>query len=190
MPQPASFLLGCSWEGVWNLTLQHVPYQPDQAEVLRMASERLYFFNFFFLGCTVLYDVASFPNQGSNPCLLQWKHGLNHWTAREVVLVLCLDSLVVSDSLWPYGLEPTRLLCSWNSPGKNIGMGCHALLQGIFLMQGSNPCLLWFLHSGRFFTIEPLTTYMLSESHILFIIFIKFEEIDTIHFFPYKKTDK
>ena len=29
-----------------------------------------------------------------------------------------------------------------DSPGKNTGMGCHALLQGIFPTQGSNPCLL------------------------------------------------
>ena len=33
-----------------------------------------------------------------------------------------------------------RLLCPWNSPGKSIRVGCHALLQGIFLGQGSNPC--------------------------------------------------
>ena len=32
-----------------------------------------------------------------------------------------------------------RLLCPWNSPGKNTGVGCHVLLQGIFLTQGSNP---------------------------------------------------
>ena len=31
-------------------------------------------------------------------------------------------------------------------PSKNIGVGCHALLQGIFLTQGSNPCLLCLLH--------------------------------------------
>ena len=31
---------------------------------------------------------------------------------------------------------------SWNSPGKNTGVGCHFLLQGIFLSQGSNPHLL------------------------------------------------
>ena len=29
-----------------------------------------------------------------------------------------------------HGLEPTRLLCPWDSPGKNTGVGCHALLQG------------------------------------------------------------
>ena len=32
---------------------------------------------------------------------------------------------------------PTRLLCLWNSPGKNTGVGCHALLQGVFPTQGS-----------------------------------------------------
>ena len=35
--------------------------------------------------------------------------------------------------------EPSRLLCSWDFPGKNTGVGCHCLLQGIFLTQGSNP---------------------------------------------------
>ena len=35
----------------------------------------------------------------------------------------------------------TRLLCPWDSPGKNTGVGCHFLLQGIFLTQGSNPSL-------------------------------------------------
>ena len=47
---------------------------------------------------------------------------------------------------------PTSLLCPWNFPGKNTGVGCHFLLQGIFLNQGLNPCLLCLLHwVGRFF---------------------------------------
>ena len=37
-------------------------------------------------------------------------------------------------------------LCPWDSPGKNTGVGYHALLQGIFLTQGLNPHLLWLLH--------------------------------------------
>ena len=48
---------------------------------------------------------------------------------------------VVSDSLWPRGLQPTRLLCPWDSPGKNTGVGYHFPLQGIFPTQGSNPGL-------------------------------------------------
>ena len=46
----------------------------------------------------------------------------------------------------PYGLWPTRLLCPWDSPGKNTGVGCHALLHGIFLTQGSNSRLSRLLH--------------------------------------------
>ena len=41
----------------------------------------------------------------------------------------------LSDSLWPRGLQPTRLLCPWNFPGKTIGVGCHFLLQGILPSQ-------------------------------------------------------
>ena len=41
------------------------------------------------------------------------------------------------------GTVASRLLCPWDSPGKNIGVDCRALLQGIFLTQGSN---LWLLH--------------------------------------------
>ena len=36
-------------------------------------------------------------------------------------------------------MKPTRLLCPWGSPGKNIGVGCHFLLQGVFLNPGLNP---------------------------------------------------
>ena len=49
---------------------------------------------------------------------------------------------VVSDSSWPHGLQPTRLLHPWDFSGKSTGVGCHFLLQGIFPTQGSNPGLL------------------------------------------------
>ena len=35
----------------------------------------------------------------------------------------------MSDSVWPHGRQPTRLPHSWDSPGKNTGVGCHFLLQ-------------------------------------------------------------
>ena len=51
----------------------------------------------------------------------------------------------------PYGLG--RFLHPWASPGKNTGMGCHTLLQGIFLTQGLNLPLLCLLHwQAMFFT--------------------------------------
>ena len=55
-------------------------------------------------------------------------------------------STVVFNSLWPHGLEPAKLLCPWASLGKSTGVGCHALLQGIFPPQGWNRHLLNFLH--------------------------------------------
>ena len=41
---------------------------------------------------------------------------------------VCYVASVMPDSLQPYGLEPARLLCPWDSPGMNTGVGCHALL--------------------------------------------------------------
>jgi len=41
---------------------------------------------------------------------------------------------------------PTRLLCPWEFPGKKTGVGCHFLLQGIFMTQGLNPHLLQLMH--------------------------------------------
>ena len=48
----------------------------------------------------------------------------------------------VSNGLRTHGLWPTRLLYSWDFPGKNSGVDCHVLLQGIFLTQGLNAFLL------------------------------------------------
>ena len=56
---------------------------------------------------------------------------------------------VVSDSLQSHRLQPTRLLSLWDFPGKNTGVDFHFLLQGIFLTQGSDMCLLhsrWILY--------------------------------------------
>ena len=53
---------------------------------------------------------------------------------------------IMSNSLWSHGLQPTRLLCPWDFPGKNTGVGCHFLLQGTFSTQGSNLHLLCLLH--------------------------------------------
>ena len=41
----------------------------------------------------------------------------------------CEVASVVSNSVWPHRRQPTRLLCPWDSPGKNTGVGCHFPLQ-------------------------------------------------------------
>ena len=52
----------------------------------------------------------------------------------------------MSDSWWLDGLWPARLLCPWDFPGKNSGVGCHFLLQRIFLIQELKLNLIRLLH--------------------------------------------
>ena len=60
-----------------------------------------------------------------------------------------LDSQSCPTLCDPLDYKPSRLLCPWDFLGKNIGVGCHFLLQRIVLTQASNPCLLhcsWILY--------------------------------------------
>ena len=69
-------------------------------------------------------------------CLLTWQKfrtGLNS---------CCLVAKSCQTLLRLHGLQPARLLCPWDSPGKNTGVGCRFFLQGNFLTQGSNSRLL------------------------------------------------
>ena len=76
-----------------------------------------------FLGATqCTYPVPSLP----------FKTKLRKGFYENCLLLLLFRCGVVSDSWRPHGLKPTRPLCPWDSPGKNPGVGCHALLQGIF----------------------------------------------------------
>ena len=71
-----------------------------------------------------------------------------------------LSCLVMLNSLRLHRLQPARLLCPWYFPGKSTGAGCHFLLQGILLAQGSNLHFLHLLHwqtdsLSLFFITEP-----------------------------------
>ena len=44
----------------------------------------------------------------------------------------------------PRTVQPARLLCAWDSPGRNTRVGCHSLLQRVFPTRGLNPGLLHF----------------------------------------------
>jgi len=59
-------------------------------------------------------------------------------------ILAIIFQLTIFDAMKNYGLWPARLLCPWDSPGKNIGVGGRSLLQGIFPTQGSNLGLLHF----------------------------------------------
>ena len=101
------------------------------------------------------------------------------------ILKLCARACsVVSNSLWLCGLEPARLLCPWDSPGKNTGVGCHFLLQGIFPTQGSNPYLFCLLHwqMGSLPLVPPSGSSTMSFCslivHFFFYCWIIFHSMD------------
>ena len=96
-------------------------------------------FNFF-----KLRHVAAVPEH----CLLFYSHPLKYLFALEIVACIrvCAQLLGCIDSLQPRRLQPAWLFCAWNFPVKDVGVDCHFLLQGIFLTQRSNPCLLGLLH--------------------------------------------
>ena len=123
------------------------------------------------VGCRFLLQ-GIFLTQGSNPHHLPGRWILYHWASREalyrvfylmtktyvlywrengdihvntviqnVMKVWNVNHSVKSGSLWPYGLD-LQGSCPWNSPGKNAGVGCYSLLQGIYLTQRFNTSLL------------------------------------------------
>ena len=91
-----------------------------------------------------------------NMTLVSWQHGLPSNTGPMSIghcpnlfplrtLNRHCVCLCVSHSVWLFvihGLWPARLLCPWDSPGKNTGVGSCSLCQGIFLTQGSKLGLL------------------------------------------------
>ena len=88
-------------------------------------------------------------DQTCSYCLLPWQAGslplvppgkpiCGSWPC-------CLVTVTSDSSATPWAVA-TRLLCPWDFPGKNTGVGYHFLLQGIFLTQGSNQSLWRLLH--------------------------------------------
>ena len=90
----------------------------------RLSSLSLFFFFFFFVQNCLQYSYNSF------------------YFCKIDSICECVSHSVVSDSVTPWTVQPTRLLCPWNSPDKNTGVSSYSLLQGIFPSQESNPDLL------------------------------------------------
>ena len=100
------------------------------------------------------------PNKGRGNGM-NWEVGIDIYSTGVCVCVcecacpcVCMHP-VISDSLQHHKLQPASLLCPWNFSGKNNGVGCHFLLQGIFPTQGSNLCFASPALTGRFFTTSP-----------------------------------
>ena len=77
-----------------------------------------------------------------NPAWTAWLQSKREWRDANIHIhniIVAQSCLTLCD---PMDYSPTRLLCPWNAPGKNTRVDSHFLLQGIFLIQELNPCLL------------------------------------------------
>ena len=97
------------------------------------------------LCCSRVWSFGDFKTLGALPESILSSPLLSYKSQNSILLILSWkwkwSHSVLSNSLQPHGLSPTRLLHPWDFPGKNTGVGCHFLLQGSFLIQGSNPGL-------------------------------------------------
>ena len=109
-------LLHCS-QILYQLSYQGSPSRYLPREVKNTTCKDLYIndYNTFISGSKKMGEKSKHPTTRVKG---KWSHS------------------VMSNSLWPHGL-----LRPWDSPGKNTGVDCHFLLQGIFLTQGLNPGL-------------------------------------------------
>ena len=81
-----------------------------------------------------------------------------------------ISDSIMSDSFAIPWTVSCQAPCPWSSPGKDTGVGCHFLLQGIFLIQGLNPGLLhcrkilyWLSYQGSPRTREEATQWVEGE---------------------------
>ena len=149
--QPQNFLVTVDHFNLHLFANISVPHPISWQVYLSLFSRVLYKWNHVVL----LYHATEFENTPPKryvPILILsylWSLFGNEvifmelrWAPTEWEKVRSVSCTIVSNSLQSHGLQPARILCPWDSPGKNSGVGCHALLQGIFLTQGSNPGLL------------------------------------------------
>ena len=136
--------------------------------------------------CQPPFQISSLKHRlhhNSNKCRIVERHlsenqkinCINPGRANNTKLIIIekkvklIESQSCLNSFQPHGLQPTRLLCPWDSPSKNTRVGSPSLLQGIFLTQGSNPGLLHCKHmlyclshqgSPNHYWVSPFKTTM------------------------------
>ena len=99
----------------WRRCIRSVPFTFSAAAAKLLQS------------CPTLCDPIDSSLPGSSvPGILQAR--TLEWVAISFSNAWKWSHSVVSDSSRPHGLQPSRLLCPWDSPGKSAGVGCHCLL--------------------------------------------------------------
>ena len=92
-------------------------------------------------------DACQVSSRQPYPCHVQvYKHLLACLTMIDIIVVVVLVAPLCATLCDPMDCSLPGSFCPWDSPGKNAGVDCHGLLQGIFAAQGLNSRLLHLLH--------------------------------------------
>ena len=83
------------------------------------------------------------PFHGSLPCFRYPSSVFLQHACMCACMLSCFSCIQLFATLW---IQPAGILCPWDSPGKDSGVGCYSLLQGVFLTLGPNLSLLCPLH--------------------------------------------
>ena len=114
--------------------------------------------------CLTLCDpIDGSPVGSSVPGILQAR--TLEWIAISFSNVWKWSCSVISDSSQPHGLQPTRLLCPWDFPGKSTGVGCHRLLRRICLQCRKSRFKSWVRKTPRKRERPPTPVFLPGEFH-------------------------
>ena len=91
--------------------------------------------HYLYLACMTFWKTTLSAFFSFNISMISW--------SRKHDVLSCFRRVQLFVPQW---IIATRLLCPWDSPGKNTGVGCNVLLQGLFLTQGLNLHLLCLLY--------------------------------------------
>ena len=119
--------------------------------------------------------------------LVIWLEQTTQWSIISRCVCVCAQSL---NHVWLWNPMDCSLPDSslhGDSPGKNTGVGCHALLQGIFPTEGSNPGLLLLLHCRQ--TLYCWTAESLGNPYYIILYIISYHIISCQHIILYKISD-
>ena len=121
------------WITVWSFLKKlklELPYNPGipLLGIYPKKGKALILKTYAYVHCSIIYN-----SQDMEVTYVS----IDRWKAINKKWCVCVCMYV-----YIYGLQPIRLHCPWDSPGKNTGVGCHALLQMIFLTQGQNAGVL------------------------------------------------
>ena len=123
----------CFWTAVLQKTLESPLCSKDIEPVNPKGNQ-----SWIFIGRTDAEAQILWPTDAKSWLIRKYHLAEKDWRQEKVKVKVKVKVKSCPTLCYPWTVVP-KLLRPWDSSGKNTGVGCHFLLQRIFLTQGSNP---------------------------------------------------